>query len=607
MAKFDVMFALATGLLIVAALAYRLVECCFMHPYVMALFGLCVLIGTLLYPNKRICTYMEIIDLPFVPKFIKNFLQDNMFWKWRLAFAINAIDGFIGSTVSRVAQECKVKRLIALGAGGGGLEPFLYEQLRQSETSIEYLELTDLMPNVPGWEKICNEFGKGVSYSALPIDATAIPRSLDGIRIFTAMIHHFPPHMYRAILQDAVNSRQPIIVVDGKPTFINLILLPIQSFVLALTSAVYHLLAAFRAGTLSKVGAEVPRLLCTACLVLPLIQSHDMAASVLRFYGEDDVKAIVSGIAGRENYTWEYHFNSVRQLTVLVGIPHERGRIQSLPEPTAQPSNSHALTSTLRSLCWQRVKHVLVITRLTYHLNFLVVVAGALWKPCTQSLDTLLAQLVVLYCSFGLLFYTGIYCLNAYADYDSDAVTKPWRTQYWSRSSFAKWSVVLLVAGLASVLLIPVQDEASSTKVHIGYLYCAFLGINIAYSACLSRLPSQYRLVKAGFIAVTCPLRVVLGLMLAQGGAAAFAFAADHLVDLACAQWFMFIIHYLRGLGGARPNKALIACTCLLPVLTYVAHGSLDVMWSFFTVGLCGFILPAAFPKLQTALESFWW
>jgi len=197
----------------------------------------------------------KIIDLPFVPKFIKNFLQDNMFWKWRLAFAINAIDGFIGSTVLRVAQECKVKRLIALGAGGGGLEPFLYEQLRQSETRVEHLELTDLMPNVPGWEKICDEFGKGVSYQCASDRCDCDPSFSRRHPYLYGHEFTTSPHMYRAILQDAMNSRQPIIVVDRKPTFLNLILLPIQSFILALTSAVYHLLAAVRAGTLSKVGA----------------------------------------------------------------------------------------------------------------------------------------------------------------------------------------------------------------------------------------------------------------------------------------------------------------------------------------------------------------
>jgi hypothetical protein len=303
--------------------ALKCVYC--LDPSVIAGCGILLTLTAWMYPSRRLCTYFEIIDLLWLPTYIKHCLQDNMYIKWRIAFALGAIDVNIIQRVQGACVDGKEATFIALGAGGGGIEPFLLSHLRSVIPNAS-LVMTDLVPNIPTWRKVQAEFGKTVSWVETSVDGTNLPTHLSGIRILTGSLHHFSPPLVTRIFQDAVSRQQPIIVIDGVPTFLNLCTLPFNSFCLCCTITVYLLTQAItsaRSATelLRNLLAQLPRLLLTITCVLPLIQAHDMFVSVLRFYGESDMKGIIATMPNSQQFTWSLYYPQSKNLSIVVGLP----------------------------------------------------------------------------------------------------------------------------------------------------------------------------------------------------------------------------------------------------------------------------------------------
>jgi len=259
---------------------------------------------------------------------------------------------------------------------------------------------------------------------------------------------------------------------------------------------------------------------------------------------------------------------------------------------------------------WGWVTRLLVVTRLPYHMNFLAVVAGALWVPSAWSPD-LPARLAAQYVSFGALFYSGVYCMNAFTGYAADASRKPWRTAYWSPGAYAAWAMLPLNAGFLSCIVLPLRSRGA-----VVMLYALFLAVNVVYSA-WQRATTTLGLEQCRrqehwqmlFIAVTCPMRVLLGLLVALDDPAAVAsFAVGHWLDLLATQWCMFTLHHVRKLrGSARPHLGLICVTATLPALAVAARGKLDAAWGIYILGVCAFVIPTAVPEFQAALQRLWW
>jgi len=258
-----------------------------------------------------------------MPLLIKNYLQENMFIKWRVAFSTNQFDKRIISQICSICVKFKVCQIIALGAGGGGIEPFLLNSLA-SVVSDMTIVLTDLVPHLGSWRKIREEFGPAIQFVDTPVDATRVPPELAGLRMCTGSIHHFPPNVVSGMLADAILARRPIIFIDGTPSFQHLLLMPVMSTLFSLSSTWYCLAyAVMSAPSLSAIGSQLwrllPRLALTLSGVLPLIQGHDMLISALRFYGKDDFDSIVASAHNSRSFEWSYH--EFKTLSVFVGVP----------------------------------------------------------------------------------------------------------------------------------------------------------------------------------------------------------------------------------------------------------------------------------------------
>jgi hypothetical protein len=297
------------------------------------------------YESHRTITYFEIIDEHWLPSWMKNFLQDTMFFKWNLTFQNDLFDEKIITELIQFFQtHPSVTRIVAIGAGGGGVEPFLLQTFRDKYNYHHNitLTLTDLVPNIERWESVKSEFPElMIDYISEPIDATNLPVELNGVRFFSGMIHHFEPSLIREILQDCLEKSQSIVIIDGKSSFSQALIGPFRSAALSLLTPVYSIPKAIRSRNadanadgenllklmitkVQLIWMEFLRCLFTWTGILPFIQAHDMFVSNLRFYSQSDFQAIISSLSypnDQKEFDFFYYFSNSSSLTLTIGTP----------------------------------------------------------------------------------------------------------------------------------------------------------------------------------------------------------------------------------------------------------------------------------------------
>ena len=140
------------------------------------------------------------------------------------------------------------------------------------------------------------------------------------------------------------------------------------------------------------------------------------------------------------------------------------------------------------------------------HTSFLVVVAAAIFFSKGVSLN-LMKSLIMLYLSFNVLLYGGLYTLNSIADLDSDKrhslkKNRPLPAGKISVTSASIFAVTLVILGLASGFLL--------FGVSVFYLYILFILLNLLYTFALKHIPYIELVANS----ITHPLRLVLALMI---------------------------------------------------------------------------------------------
>lgn len=149
------------------------------------------------------------------------------------------------------------------------------------------------------------------------------------------------------------------------------------------------------------------------------------------------------------------------------------------------------------------------LIRVHFHITFISVPLGALFvtKSVTASL---IESLVLLYISFNILLYGGIYTINGIADMESDEKhptkrKRPLPSSEISVKSAIAFSAVLLAGGLLSGLLL--------FNSSVFYMYLAFLAVNIFYNLVAREIPYLEIIVNGA----THPLRFLMGVLLVEG------------------------------------------------------------------------------------------
>lgn len=156
----------------------------------------------------------------------------------------------------------------------------------------------------------------------------------------------------------------------------------------------------------------------------------------------------------------------------------------------------------------ETIKNFLSLIRFKYHYTFFLVILGAIYFA--ERIDvSLIISLVVMYLSFNVLLYGGLYTINAIADYREDAQhpvkkNRPIPAKKIGLKSALAFALILIVLGLIIAF--------SFFKPAIGVIYLVFIILNLFYSF-VARNIAYLDLV---FNALTYPLRLIMAIALAD-------------------------------------------------------------------------------------------
>lgn len=156
------------------------------------------------------CVHLfELEDQPWFPEVLRDGMTAYISW---LMAATDMLAPVLPRIVEVVGQT-GAPRVVDLCSGAGLPALQTAQALRDAGLEVPVV-CTDLFPNRAALQRVAEGSGGRVSSAAGPVDATAVPEALDGVRTVFDAFHHFRPDGARAILRDAHDKRQPIVVVE---------------------------------------------------------------------------------------------------------------------------------------------------------------------------------------------------------------------------------------------------------------------------------------------------------------------------------------------------------------------------------------------------------
>mgnify|MGYP002629164714 CR=1 FL=1 len=230
---------------------------------------------------------MEFHDQTWYPRQWRDEVTD------MLALSADVADPYVG-VVQRIAEVFKAtgsERFVDLCAGGTGPWRSMLPHLERHLGRPPEVVLTDLFPNLNAFARAETDTVGAVRGVREPIDATAVPEDLTGFRTVCAAFHHFAPDLARAILEDAVAKRQPIVILEmtSRTPLAMLGMAAIPFFAAAITPWAKPM--------------TLGRLLRTYVMpVLPATLMVDGFVSCLRSYSPKELRDLVVGL---DAFEWE--------------------------------------------------------------------------------------------------------------------------------------------------------------------------------------------------------------------------------------------------------------------------------------------------------------
>lgn len=170
--------------------------------------------------------------------------------------------------------------------------------------------LTDLYPNRSAMLRIQEASGGRTTFRPDPVDASAVPPDLPGVRTLFTALHHFRPEQARAVLADAVRQQQPIAAFEFTERSLRGVLLSALSPLLVWLST-------------PRIRPLRPARLVWTFLVplVPLTVLVDGVVSCFRTYSPAELRELTAGF---ETYIWQsgtVSGHSPFAITYLVGYP----------------------------------------------------------------------------------------------------------------------------------------------------------------------------------------------------------------------------------------------------------------------------------------------
>jgi len=231
----------------------------------------------------------------------------------RLVLELSGYAKLFVPKLCEVLERTGETRILDLCSGGGGAVPVVVDELARAgiETTVQ---LTDFYPNRGAFRAIAASSQGRIDYAAEPLDATAVPGHLHGLRTFFNAFHHFRPEAARRILASTVRARRPIAIFE----VVSREALPLVS--IAVSPIQVLLLMPF------VKPRRIAWLFFTYLIPLvPLLVFWDGLVSCLRVYSVAELRALVGGIPEADGWTWD--IGRIRlgrapaYATYLVGYP----------------------------------------------------------------------------------------------------------------------------------------------------------------------------------------------------------------------------------------------------------------------------------------------
>ncbi len=194
--------------------------------------------------------------------------------------------------INKGLESSKASSIIDLASGGGGGFVWLNSELIKTRPELK-IKLTDYFPNIPAFEYTAKQ-AANFEYVSESVDARNVPVHLKGLRTQFLSLHHFKPDDARLILQNAVDSNQPIAIFEAQerslPSLLAMFFSPLTLIL------VTPFIRPFKIG----------RIIFTYLIpVVPLFVWWDGIVSSLRTYSIEEMSELVKSVRNHESYSWD--------------------------------------------------------------------------------------------------------------------------------------------------------------------------------------------------------------------------------------------------------------------------------------------------------------
>lgn len=247
----------------------------------------------------------ELEDQPWFPKVFRDGITDF------LQYAV--VVGHLYRPVSKKLQARLEghNEVVDLCSGGGGPWEAKISYLDRDDLKIT---LTDRYPNISTFQSLAERYENKISYSADSVCAMDVPDHLEGFRTMFSSFHHFRPEEGGKIIQNAIDDKKGIAIMESTQRHILLILYMLLTPVLVMVAMLF--IRPVKPGNLFWTFI-IP--------VIPLAVMFDGIVSCLRTYTPQELEAMVKGLNNHETYDWEFGVETIGPLpvgvTYLIGTP----------------------------------------------------------------------------------------------------------------------------------------------------------------------------------------------------------------------------------------------------------------------------------------------
>lgn len=250
----------------------------------------------------------EFEDLEWFPKSIRNYMTDF------LQFTANKFDFYktLIPVLKRGVEHSGKNQVVDLASGGGGGWLKLAEHLKEEMPEVK-VHLTDYYPNEAAFTYTESKHPDFFSHSKSSVNALDVPKELHGnLRTQFLSFHHFREKDAQQILQNAVDTESPILIVEAQKRsvsdFIQFFFSPLN--VIFLTPFIRPF--------------SIGRIVFTYLIpIVPIFVWWDGLVSVLRTYSKKEQEQLIDKLANKDSFDWEIDHVKKGPLKVyyLLGLP----------------------------------------------------------------------------------------------------------------------------------------------------------------------------------------------------------------------------------------------------------------------------------------------